>query len=135
MRGGGQGQGKGRGWGRRRGGGGRGLRRFLQPVLLLRLHQGEAHGYSLLDSLDEFGLNGLDPSVIYRLLREMEDEGWVSSTWDEEQTQGPPRRIYRLNKEGKEVLDMWAVELGQSKSRIERFLKVYRQSTTQGDSK
>jgi len=135
MRGGGQGQGRGQGWGRRRGGGGRGLRRFLQPVLLLRLHQGEAHGYSLLDSLDEFGLNGLDPSVIYRLLREMEDEGWVSSTWDEEKTQGPPRRIYRLNKEGKEVLDMWAVELGQSKSRIERFLKVYRQSTTQGDSK
>ncbi len=135
MRGGGQGQGKGRGWGHRRGGGGRGLRRFLQPVLLLRLHQGEAHGYSLLDSLDEFGLNGLDPSVIYRLLREMEDEGWVSSTWDEEQTQGPPRRIYRLNKEGREVLDIWAVELGQSKSRIERFLKVYRQSTTQGDSK
>jgi len=134
MRGGGQGQGKGRGWGRGRGGG-RGLRRFLQPVLLLRLHQGEGHGYSLLDSLDEFGLNGLDPSVIYRLLREMEDEGWVSSTWDEEKTQGPPRRIYRLNKEGKEVLDMWAVELGQSKSRIERFLKVYRQSTAKGDSK
>jgi len=135
MRGGGQGQGKGRGWGRGRGGGGRGLRRFLQPVLLLRLHQGEAHGYSLLDSLDEFGLSGLDPSVIYRLLREMEDEGWVSSTWDEEQTQGPPRRIYRLNKEGREVLDIWAVELGESKSRIERFLKVYRQSTAKGDSK
>ena len=135
MRGGGQGQGRGRGWGRGRGGGGRGLRRFLQPVLLLRLHQGEAHGYSLLDSLDEFGLSGLDPSVIYRLLREMEDEGWVSSTWDEEQTQGPPRRIYRLNKEGREVLDLLAVELGQSKSRIERFLKVYRQSTAKGDSK
>ena len=134
MRGGGQGQGKGRGWGRGRGGG-RGLRRFLQPVLLLRLHQGEGHGYSLLDSLDEFGLSGLDPSVIYRILRDMEDEGWVSSTWDEEQTQGPPRRIYRLNKEGREVLDLWAVELGQSKSRIERFLKVYRQSTAKGDSK
>ena len=133
MRGGGQG--RGRGWGRGRGGGGRGLRRFLQPVLLLRLHQGEAHGYSLLDSLDEFGLGGLDPSVIYRILRDMEDEGWVSSTWDEEQTQGPPRRIYRLNKEGREVLDLWAVELGQSKSRIERFLKVYRQSTAKGDSK
>ena len=134
MRGGGQGQGKGRGWGRGRGGG-RGLRRFLQPVLLLRLHQGEGQGYSLLDSLDEFGLSGLDPSVIYRILRDMEDEGWVSSTWDEEQTQGPPRRIYRLNKEGREVLDLWAVELGQSKSRIERFLKVYRQSTAKGDSK
>ena len=135
MRGGGQGQGRGRGWGRGRGGGGRGLRRFLQPVLLLRLHQGDAHGYSLLDSLDEFDLGGLDPSVIYRILREMEDEGWVSSTWDEEQTQGPPRRIYRLNKEGREVLDLLAVELEQSKSRIERFLKVYRQSTAKGDSK
>ncbi len=123
----GRGRGGGRGWGRGRGGG-RGSRRFLEPVLLLRLRQGAAHGYSLLNGLDEFGLAELDPSVVYRVLRDMELEGWVSSSWDEQESQGPPRRIYRLSEQGEEMLGLWAKELEQSKSRIERFLKVYRQS-------
>jgi PadR family transcriptional regulator PadR len=112
----------GRGWGR---GLGHGLRRFLDPVLLMKLHYGAAHGYSLLDGLDEFGLQGLDPSVVYRALREMEDEGWVSSTWNEQETQGPPRRNYRITDRGNEVLDLWVKELEGSKSRIERFLEAY----------
>ena len=102
-----RGMGRGKGRGRR---GGRGLRRFLEPVLLLRLHEGTAHGYSLLDGMDEFGLAGLDPSMLYRVLREMEDLGWVSSTWDERQTQGPPRRIYTLSPLGDEVLAEWKEE-------------------------
>ena len=91
------GRGRGQGWGSGRGPGarggwgrgGRGLRRLLEPVLLLRLSRGPAHGYGLLDGLEEFDLGHLDPSVIYRLLREMEDAGWVNSAWDGQRTQGP----------------------------------------------
>ena len=38
------------------------------------LHRGEAHGYNLLNGLDEFGFNPgqKDPSLIYRALREMD---------------------------------------------------------------
>jgi PadR family transcriptional regulator PadR len=120
----GAGRGRGRGWGRGQGLG-HGLRRFLDPVLLLRLHFGAAHGYSLLEGLEEFGLGELDPSVVYRALREMEEEGWVSSTWDAERTQGPPRRTYRLTDGGHEVLDLWVQELEGSRTRIERFLAAY----------
>jgi DNA-binding PadR family transcriptional regulator len=108
------------------------LRRFLEPVLLLRLNDGPAHGYSLLDGLDEFGLGGLDPSMLYRVLREMEELGWVSSTWDEQETQGPPRRIYQLSPRGVEVLAEWTQDLERSKSRIERFLSIYRQQHKEG---
>jgi DNA-binding PadR family transcriptional regulator len=101
--------------------------------LLLRLHQGPAHGYSLLDGLDEFGLGELDPSMVYRVLRDMEDLGWVTSTWDEQQTQGPPRRIYELSALGDEVLAEWTRDLEQSKSRIERFLRVYRQQMKEAE--
>jgi DNA-binding PadR family transcriptional regulator len=101
--------------------------------LLLKLQDGPAHGYSLLDGLDQFDLDHLDPSVIYRVLRDMEIDEWVTSTWDEDQTQGPPRRNYRLTARGKEALAWWAEELDQSKSRIERFLHAYRR--TQGGSK
>jgi poly-beta-hydroxybutyrate-responsive repressor len=122
--------GRGKGWGRRRGG--RGLRRFLEPVLLLKLHHGPAHGYSLLDGLDEFGFGALDPSMVYRILRDMEELEWVTSTWDEQLTQGPPRRIYQLSTRGNEVLAQWVKELEQSKSRIELFLRVYEQHMKEG---
>jgi DNA-binding PadR family transcriptional regulator len=100
----------------------------------LKLREGPAHGYSLLDGLDDYGLGGLDPSMVYRILREMEDLGWVSSTWDEQQTQGPPRRIYQLAPLGDEVLAEWAKDLEQSKARIERFLHMYRQQTKEDKS-
>ncbi|MBN1260410.1 MAG: helix-turn-helix transcriptional regulator [Anaerolineae bacterium] len=77
---------------------------FLDPALLLLLQQAPAHGYTLLDRLAEFGLENLRPTVIYRALREMEERGWVHSTWDEEQTQGPPRRVYALTSAGRNVL-------------------------------
>jgi DNA-binding PadR family transcriptional regulator len=91
----------------------------------MRLHYGTAHGYSLLDGLDEYGLQELDPSVVYRALREMEEDGWVTSTWDEQKTQGPPRRNYRMTDRGHEILDLWVKELERSRSRIERFLEAY----------
>lgn len=130
-RGRGQGHGGGRprggrgGWGRGRGG--RGLRRLLEPVLLLLLSRGPSHGYGLLDGLGDFDLGHLDPSVVYRLLREMEDAGWVNSTWDEHQTQGPPRRVYRLSAAGEQVLNQWTRDLEEWRARIDRFLGAFRE--------
>ena len=77
---------------------------FLDPALLLLLEQAPAHGYTLLNRMAEFGLDFLAPTVIYRALREMETKGWVTSTIDEETTQGPPRRVYALTSTGRQVL-------------------------------
>ena len=107
--------------------------RMLEPVLLLALHQGPAHGYSLLENLEEHGLRNLDPSVVYRVLREMEVWGWVASTWDEEKSQGPPRRVYRLSPLGNDVLGQWVTELEESKVRIEHFLHTYHQHMEERD--
>ena len=85
-----------RGRGYRRRTRGRRTVRMLEPALLLLLHHGPAHGYTLLEQLREFGLGDLNPSAVYRVLRDMEAKEWVTSTWDEEQTQGPPRRVYRF---------------------------------------
>jgi len=106
--------------------GGGGLRHVLEPVLLLQLQRGAAHGYRLLDGLEEFELEDVDPSVVYRLLREMELSGWVQSTWDEHRTQGPPRRVYRLNREGERMLEQWARDLESSRLRIDRFLRAHK---------
>ena len=83
---------RGRGHGRQRR-----VMSFLQPCLLVMLHHGEAHGYSLLNGLDKFGfdLNWLDSSLVYRALREMEATGLIISEWADESL-GPQRRVYHI---------------------------------------
>ena len=107
--------------------------RFLNPVLLLLLHRGPAHGYTLLEQLAEFGLGSLNPSVVYRTLRDMENRGWVTSTWDEESTQGPPRRVYRITAEGDDALTQWVQDLGETRELIDRFVTAYRQHMVEGE--
>jgi len=123
-------RGRGRGWGRR----GRSRRavRMLEPALLLLLHHGLAHGYTLLERLGEFGLGDLNPSVVYRTLRDMEAQGWITSTWDKEQTQGPPRRVYRLTVLGNEVLGWCTRDLQETRGMIDHLLSVYSRHMEEG---
>jgi DNA-binding PadR family transcriptional regulator len=92
------------------------------------LTHGEAHGYRLLDELDEFGFNPdrFDPSVIYRALREMEFGGWVTSRWDTE-SQGPRRRVYEITPEGKEYLQLWVMDLRRTRQEIDTLISAYEQ--------
>lgn len=115
-----------RGWSRR-------AVRFLEPTLLLLLHHGPAHGYTLMDELGAFGLGDMDPSAVYRALREMEGRGWVTSSWEEEQAQGPPRRVYRLTELGDEVLSWWATDLHDTVDIMERFLRTYKRHMAEGE--
>jgi PadR family transcriptional regulator PadR len=122
-----------RGRGHRRRGHGRRAVRMVEPTLLLLLHYGPAHGYTLLQQLGDFGLGDLNSSAVYRTLRDMEEKGWVTSTWDEEQAQGPPRRVYRLTALGDEVLAMWTQDLVESRKRISYLLGAYRRHMEEGE--
>jgi PadR family transcriptional regulator PadR len=104
---------------------------FLQPCLLVMLHRGEAHGYSLLNRLDEFGFNldRLDPSLVYRALREMETAGLVRSEWGDG-TLGPQRRVYCITSEGEQTLADWVADLRQTRQEIDNLLAAYEQIST-----
>ena len=128
---GGQGHGRGGRWRWR--GCSRRMVRFLDPALLLLLHRGRAHGYTLLEQLAEFGLANLNPSVVYRTLRDMENRGWVASTWDAERTQGPPRRVYCITAEGDNALAQWVQDLGETRDLIEHFVTAYQQHIAEGE--
>ena len=117
------GRGRGRGW--RRQGWSRRTVRLLEPVLLLLLHHGPSHGYTLLDRMGEFGLGDLNPSVVYRALREMEAREWLTSTWDETETQGPPRRVYQIAPTGDEVLRWWVEDIERTRQMIDHILAVH----------
>ena len=99
--------------------------RFLSPILLLLLHRSDAHGYTLLERVKEFGLDDLNPTAVYRALREMEENGWVTSDWDTEATQGPPRRVYHLTAAGDAALAQWTADLRDTRQGIDRFLAAY----------
>ena len=104
------------------------MRQFIQPALLLLLLRNDAHGYNLLDELAEFGVNPeqLDPSLIYRTLRDMEESGWVASRWGEESL-GPRRRVYQLLPEGKAYLAEWVIDLRRTRDAIDHLLQRYEQ--------
>ncbi len=103
-------------------------RRFLRPVVLLLLAESPIHGYELMGNLKEFGFDraGMDPSILYRLLRHIEREGLTESSLDDSGS-GPARKVYTLTPEGQEILDLWAASiddtinfLGQFKDRYEK---------------
>jgi len=106
---------------------------MLEPTLLLLLHHGPTHGYTLLERLADFGLVDMHPSIVYRALNEMEEQGWLSSSWDEETSQGPPRRVYHLTAMGDEILSNWIKDLEQTQARVAQLLAAYSRHMEKGE--
>jgi len=67
------------------------------------------------------------------VLRDMEARGWVASTWDDEQTQGPPRRVYHITALGDEVLATRVQELDETRNMLDRLVGAYRFHMEKGE--
>jgi DNA-binding PadR family transcriptional regulator len=104
----------------------------MEPAILLLLHRHPAHGYTLAGQLAELGLRAPHPRVVYRTLRTMEENGWVTSTWDAERTQGPPRRVYRLTALGDRTLRSFMQGLRQTRAQIDGLTGAYVQHMRDG---
>lgn len=100
-------------------------RNFLRPCALLLLAEAPRHGYDLLAQLSELGLGTTDPGGLYRLLRALEREGLVESSW-ETSAAGPARRNYEITAEGVDWLHAWAGALAESRRFVGVFLDRYR---------
>lgn len=106
---------------------------FIKPTLALLLHYGDSHGYTLMERLHEFGLGDFDTGAVYRALRDMEDEGWVSSNWDTEETQGPARRVYSLTQLGDQLLNTCILDLRKVRTQIDTLIQAYQQHMDNDD--
>jgi PadR family transcriptional regulator PadR len=101
------------------------VERFTEPALLLLLRERPAHGYDLLERVPELtGEERVEMGNLYRLLRALEEEGLVSSEWDES-SPGPAKRRYALTEQGAQLLDQWVEALRRSQERTDRFLARY----------
>jgi len=101
------------------------VERFTEPAILLLLRERPAHGYELLEYLPELtGEQRVEMGNLYRLLRALEEEGLLSSKWDET-SPGPAKRRYAITSGGERLLDQWVEALQRSQERTARFLERY----------
>ena len=107
---------------------------FLASWLLLLLRNWSAHGYQLIQTLTAMGLGFVDPATVYRTLRQLEKEGYISSVWDPKAA-GPARRMYTLSPSGEEYLRLWAGQLEQYQSTLSRFFEIYNTNTAPPDER
>jgi len=61
----------------------------------------EKYGYDLISHLAEQGLD-IDQGTLYPLLRRLESQGLLDSSWNVDGSR--PRRYYKLNAAGEEML-------------------------------
>ena len=72
--------------------------------LLLLLAEEPRHGYELAAGLRTWQFEGVTPSLVYRELARLEDEGLVQSFWAASQARGPARHMYELTPAGHDFL-------------------------------
>jgi poly-beta-hydroxybutyrate-responsive repressor len=103
--------------------------RYIQPSLLLALKRKPSYGYELIQEISTFGFveGQAPPGMIYRHLRDMEENGWVESEWHTEDA-GPAKRIYQLTAEGQEILSFWIAYMDQQTQKLANFIAMYKAS-------
>jgi PadR family transcriptional regulator, regulatory protein PadR len=79
---------------------------MMSTCLLTFLRGWNAHGYELMQRLSELNLGSFDQTAVYRTLRQLEQQGLVSSFWDTSAS-GPARRMYTLTTTGDMMLSGW----------------------------
>jgi len=77
------------------------MRRGVIVLAVLSQCSQEQYGYSLMKSLSEKGLE-IDQGTLYPLLRRLETQGLLSSSWRLEDAR--PRRYYLISSEGQKIL-------------------------------
>jgi PadR family transcriptional regulator PadR len=100
--------------------------RYIQPSILLGLLLKASYGYEIIQSIQRFGFveGQAPPGMIYRHLRQLEEEGLVFSEWKTEGT-GPAKRMYHITADGREVLAVWIDYMKKQAENLTAFVKTY----------
>jgi PadR family transcriptional regulator PadR len=102
--------------------------RNIEPFLLLELVRQSSYGYDLIRRLADYGFRRAtdEPGVVYKVLRSLEDQGCILSTWSTQES-GPARRYYEITPGGQELLQRRIGQLRRTQDRIDRLLREYAQ--------
>jgi PadR family transcriptional regulator PadR len=100
--------------------------RYIQPSILLGLLLKASYGYEIIQNIQRFGFieGQAPPGMIYRHLRQLEQDGLVFSKWETEGA-GPAKRVYHITEEGKEVLTIWIDYMRKQAKNLDAFINRY----------
>lgn len=96
------------------------LRRGTLTLAVLSQLRTPQYGYSLVQRLEKNGIK-IDQSTLYPLLRRLEKQELVTSTW--ETTESRPRRYYVLSAFGVEVFEQLKEEWEKTSQELYGLLK------------
>ncbi|NPV89621.1 MAG: PadR family transcriptional regulator [Firmicutes bacterium] len=107
-----------------------GVRKWIEPSILMLLMKQPTHGYDLANSIKELDINEDKPDfgTVYRTLRGMEDEGLIKSEWVTEGP-GPAKRNYKITPKGTKTVGHWTKEVEKDIDILSRFLIRLKQFT------
>jgi PadR family transcriptional regulator, regulatory protein PadR len=98
---------------------------WLTPVaLVLLLREESSYGYELMKRLEEYGFEQIRAGTLYRILRQMEQEGLCRSVWETPRG-GPARRMYSITEDGESYLAAWAEACKQYQNVMDCFYRAY----------
>ncbi len=100
------------------------LKGLLRIAILCLIKRKTTYGGEIHEDLRRSLRIDAPKPLIYILLRRMEREGWVMSTWDV-QGSGPAKRRYRLTDEGEEYLTDSVGRLKKTVATIESIISLY----------
>jgi poly-beta-hydroxybutyrate-responsive repressor len=103
--------------------------RYIQASILLGLNTAPSYGYELISTIQSYGFIEGDapPGMVYRHLRQMEEDNFVQSQWETKQA-GAAKRIYTITDEGKEVLSFWIKFMENKAGKLNHFVQLYREA-------
>ncbi|MBW1779750.1 MAG: helix-turn-helix transcriptional regulator [Deltaproteobacteria bacterium] len=103
--------------------------RYIQPSILMRLYVRASYGYELIQNIQKFGFVQGDapPGMIYRHLRQLEEDGLVRSEWETKES-GPAKRVYQITDDGKEILAIWVDYMEGQADKLNSFVKQFKKA-------
>ncbi len=107
------------------------MRRGVIVLAVLNLLRQEQYGYSVLKLLSENGLS-VDQGTLYPLLRRMESQGLLESTWRVEEAR--PRRYYIISQQGLSVLPQLQQEWDSIVTALQKISQVGSEQEGKNDS-
>ncbi|SER99698.1 PadR family transcriptional regulator [Psychrobacillus sp. OK032] len=96
------------------------LRRGTLTLAVLSQLKTPQYGYSLVQLLEKSGVS-IDQSTLYPLLRRLEKQELVESSWDT--TESRPRKYYVLSEYGIEILEQLTGEWEKTTRELQTLLK------------
>lgn len=86
------------------------VRGTLEYCILLMLDKKVYYGYEILQELSKYPIITSTESTVYPLLRRLQKENYLQSTWQESTEGLLPRKYYSLTPDGKNYLDAMNTE-------------------------